>query len=318
MNDTLFQQQISRFRIPLFIFLAVLSVLFFTGWSDNQPPRSIKELWNFGHLIYYSLLPLLLISIPRISALQPRQQVMFIFFITTGLGLAVELLQNGTSRSPDVGDIFRNMIGACIAVLFLLPVRKSIPNFARKTCQAVILILISLQFVPPGRVLIDEYHARTRFPVLADFETQLQLTRWGGSASRSITKEPGNPQNSVMAVGFTTQKYSGVYLEYFPGNWQGYTTLNFRVLNTSDKELSVHCRVHDRQHSRSPDKKYADRFNTSFLLHSGWNIINIDLDDIQNGPRERQINLGEIQSAGIFVISQPEPLTIYIDDVILK
>ena len=61
--------------------------------------------------------------------------------------------------------------------------------------------------------------------------------------------------------------------------------------------------------------RYHDRFNKRFSLIPGWNTIRIATDDIQQAPKNRRMNMADIQSVRIFTTYLPQPETIYIDYV---
>jgi VanZ family protein len=304
-----------KVQILLLLVLVPLSFLFFTGFPSH-PTRSLKEGWNLGHILYFALLPVLMISSSRAKNLGDGFQALLVVAVTVTLGLLVELLQNGIGRSPDIGDLYRDVIGACVALFLILPLRKSIPVRILRAFQAITVLCIAVQLIPTGGALWDEYQARAHFPILADFETPLQAKRWAKKAVFTIEKDPGHPDNNLMKVHLTTERYSGVALDYFQGDWRQYEYFQFRIFNTREDLLSVSCRIHDREHTKGTERQqYSDRFNQTFKLESGWNTITISLEDVRKAPDKRDMDLSLIQGVGIFVISQPEDRIIYLDDL---
>jgi len=73
-------------------------------------------------------------------------------------------------------------------------------------------------------------------------------------------------------------------------------------------------RINDKEHF-SNGQFYSDRFNRQFILSSGWNNIDIAIDDIRNAPKTRVMNLRAIGNLGIFTVNLKHPRLIYIDDV---
>jgi hypothetical protein len=65
-------------------------------------------------------------------------------------------------------------------------------------------------------------------------------------------------------------------MKYFPANWQQYQRLQFRILNPSPQPLSLTCRIHDELHARGI-QRYQDRFNQTYAISQGWNIITINI-----------------------------------------
>ncbi len=294
----------------LIIVMALMSILFFIGGPGYDSPRSLKAFWNLGHILYFALLPLLLFSLSPGNQLKPVFQVSIIFGITLCLGALVEFFQYGTDRTPDMGDIFRNMIGACIAIAFLLPIRKSVPKTPMLIFKTTLIILVASQFYPIVIALVDEHHARRDFPVLSDFQTPFQNHRWSGDKIENI----GSQGNRAMRVDLTTQIYSGVALKYFPVNWQQYQWFQFRIYNPSADTIKITCRIHDKKHTQGV-QRYRDRFNQTQSLSQGWNTITISLEEVRRAPNKRQMDLSQIYGIGFFASRLPHPRKIYIDDV---
>ena len=213
-----------------------------------------------------------------------------------------------------MGDLFRNFIGAGIAICFLLPARKELPAKTIAISRTILIILVGLQIYPIMVALIDEHHARRQFPILSDFQTSRQLHRWEGGAAYSIEKNIGTPGNCALRADLDTQRYSGVALKYFPRNWQGYRYFEYRVYNPSEKPIKLTCRIHDRMHTLGP-QLYEDRFNKTHSFSSGWHTLTINLDDIRIAPSNREMDLSQIYAVGLFATQLPHSRTIYIDDV---
>jgi hypothetical protein len=95
--------------------------------------------------------------------------------------------------------------------------------------------------------------------------------------------------------------------------------LEFSVYNPSSEPIEITCRVHDRQHTRGPEPElYTDRFNRSYLSSKGWDSVTIDLEKIVHAPKNRQMDIGQIQGIGIFTVQLPQPRVIYLDDIRLS
>jgi VanZ family protein len=293
--------------------MVLMTILFFIGGPGYQSPRSLKSFWNLGHIIYFALLPLMLFSFITGKPLKLVFQLLIIFGITISLGVLVELFQYGVDRSPDMGDIFRNMLGACIAIAFLLPIRKSVPKATMLIFRSTLILLILAQFYPVVIDLIDEHHARRDFPVLSDFQTPYQVHRWTGDAAIEI-ENIGSRGNRAMRADLTTQVYSGVALKYFPTDWQAYQWFQFRIYNPSADAIKITCRIHDRSHIQGV-QRYLDRFNTTRSIPHGWNTITISLEEVRRAPDNRQMDLSQIYGVGIFASRLPYPRNIYIDGV---
>jgi VanZ family protein len=308
---------LNTYRLFLVAALTLLSILFFFGGPDYHSPRSYKAIWNLGHILYFALLPLLVFLHPRLKTVPHRIQIFVIVGLTLVIGILVELLQYGLDRFPDVQDLYRNFIGAMAAVVFLLPIRSSIPKVLSNVFRIAVVLMVLTQLVPVAVALIDEHHARRDFPNLSDFQTPFQIHRWQGSAGISIASSVSTPGNNALRADLTTRQYSGVNIKYFPANWQQYQRFQFRILNPSPQPLSLTCRIHDELHTRGI-QRYQDRFNQTYAISQGWNTISINLSEVEKSPRNRPMDLTQIRSIGIFATRLAQPRTIYIDDLILN
>lgn len=304
-----------KYRFLLIPVVLVFSALFFVGGPDYNSPRSFRAAWNLGHIIYFALLPLIIFTFTPGIHLKPIVQSLFTIGITLILGTVVELLQYGLNRIPDLNDIFKNIIGASIAIFFFLPIRKLIPIQLLYAIRSMIIALVVLQMYPMAIALIDEYQARRDFPTLSDFRTPFQINRWGGSADFTV-ENVLDDSNSILRVSFSTSEYSEVNLKYFPNNWSQYLWFQFRVYNPSPETLALNCRIHDKEHDKGI-RRYNDRFNKAYPISQGWSTIDVSIRDILQAPENRQMDLHHIREVAFFTYRLPQNRVIYIDDLVL-
>jgi VanZ family protein len=303
-----------KYHLYLTIALALLSILFFIGGPKYQSPRSFKAAWNLGHILFFALLPLLIFSIPKNKTIKPTFQAAIVLTITLTLGIIVEIIQYGFDRIPDIGDLSRNMIGAMIAIFFLLPTKAALSKPALIFMKSITIVLALAQLYPLIIALADEHLARQSFPILSDFQTPFQIQRWSEGDNISITAVPNTPGNLALKIDLTTRRYSGTSLKYFPKNWEGYHFFQVRIFNPSAEQISLTCRIHDKKHASS-NSGYHDRYNKTYKITQGWNTIAIDLQKVRLAPKSRQMDLKQIYGIGIFATQLPHTRTIYIDDL---
>ena len=180
---------------------------------------------------------------------------------------------------------------------------------------AVILLLVAC--LPLAEAVYDEGTARVQFPLLADFETPFERSRWEGNAGASVDRSVSRHGNASLRVEMGASLYSGISLVYFPRNWKAYHFLAVEVFNPSAEGFSITCRIHDRKHEGG-EQAYEDRFNQLFLLRQGWNELRIDLGKVSRAPYGRMMDLGEIRAVGLFATKLPAPRTVFVDYVRLE
>jgi hypothetical protein len=299
------------------VLLAIGSVLLFVGGPDYYSSRSLKHFWDTGHIVYFALLAGLLARWRFIARMSLAGQWTLILIITLLLGASIELMQNGTSHTPEIGDVLRDFIGSLIALVFGSLGPRLQPAGLRHSARVSVLVLLLVQLWPLSRSLIDEAIARHQFPVLSDFETPFEIDRWEGNARLSVETIPNISKGRILKLSLTTDKYSGVSLKYFDGEWASFNTLDISLYNPDADPLKVTCRIHDFQHADG-NEEYEDRFNRSFLLMRGWNHIKIDLNQVKESPANRRMDMNRILGFGLFATSLPAPRIIYLDNVRLS
>jgi VanZ family protein len=295
--------------LSLLIFL--LFPLFFFGGPDYYSPRSFKNFWNVGHVVFFALLSYkLLTNSSFLKNKSVHYKFIFCLFIAGTLGFTIEYLQSFFGQDVDINDVWRDMLGASIG-FFLSPIALN----KRTKIWALLILTVLLIFhaVPWFFELADEVNAKRQFPVLSDFESDIEITRWSGDAKKSISDEFVFTGKHSLRVDLSTEKYSGVALSYFPRDWTGYQNLVFEIFSLDD-ELDITVRINDQLHEQG-EQLYTDRFNRKLALHKGWNTINIDLQDVVNAPATRLMDLSRVSNLGVFVTEQPAPKTIYLDSV---
>ena len=299
----------------LTVIALICFVLFFIGGPDYYSPRSYKYFWDLGHILFFSIFSyLILLNWPKSLNTTFLRQSIFLIFIAICLGGLIELAQIGSIRTPDIMDLTRDIVGCLVALSFWAPARKTISNGRLKIWQTISVILVAMAFLPLVTAIFDEITALKQFPVLADFESRFEIDRWSGDADFSIDHEIYYHGKASLKVELNTSLYSGVGLKYFPENWQHYNELQLSIFNPNSEPIKLTCRIHDRQHTRGL-QLYEDRFNRKFSVSRGWNLIKIQLKEIENAPDKRKMALNQIQGLGIFAISLSKPRTVYVDYV---
>ena len=299
------------------ILLIIGSTLLFLGGPDYYSSRSLKYLWDLGHILYFILLAFLLSRWSLISRMSLIWQWGIILFLTFLIGLSIELMQYGTTRTPDTGDILRDLTGSLLVLVFGPLGSKLQPATWRFSLRLIVMLLTLVQLWPLTKSLIDEAIARYQFPLLSGFETPFEIDRWEDGGRLSIESITSISDGKILKLSLTTDKYSGVALKYFDGNWETARTLQITLYNPYTNPLQITCRIHDLQHTDG-NEEYEDRFNRSYLLMPGWNQVEIDLNEVKESPSSRNMDMSRIRGVGIFVESLPASRTLYLDEVRLS
>ncbi|MCF8095223.1 MAG: CIA30 family protein [Desulfobacteraceae bacterium] len=276
------------------------------------------EIWITGHILIFFLGAYLFYSFtPGFKNRPTAAQILFLLLAALAASLAIEAIQTFIpGRYFTIRDMAANITGV---LLYLSFIHRRI-SLKLLPLHASAIALTAVLLYPVFVSAADRVIADARFPVLADFETPLEKTRFRGNRSLlKISDKYAFQGKRSLRMDFTTRLYSTHSLSYIPGNWKGYAHLKAAVYNPGQKPVKLHIRIEDTQHARSENQQYTDRYNSSFDLPPGkWEKIRIPLKEIKNAPKNRKMEMEQISSIMLFVARQPEPLTLYIDDIRLE
>lgn len=303
-------------NIGLYLILILGSLLLFIGGNRPSAPRFYTDLWDLGHVFLFAVFSYLLTRDWKyLSKKSFFTQSWFILVICLFIGIITELIQVKFDRTPDIGDLGRDVLGAFLAFFFFASSRFQISKKFLRISQIILIFLFLFALYPLTRSLVDEKISYIQFPILSDFETPFEKYRWDAyHVNIGIDRTHARSGKASLKVKLNTNKYTGVFLKFFPSNWKGYTSFNFSIYNPEPDSLMITCRINDSYHWKR-DYEYSDRFNERYYLKSGWNDISISLENIKKAPKSRYMDLAKIDLIGIFAVRLPKPRTIYIDGV---
>lgn len=297
----------------------VASVLVAPGPNINL--RSAIAIHDFGHVVAFGLLTALIAF-----ALSAQSRPTFwgragttclAAGVSLALGAVTEVAQAVIGSHGDTWDVIRDGGGALAVALILVALDSGISRRARAAfASAAILVLVTFTY-PLYAALDDEARARAQFPVLANFETASELSRFEfgeGLKPRIVrtTDDDGRPV-SAMQLHLPSGKYPGFALRYFPGDWQGLRALKLLIVNPEATPIEMTVRLDDSQYRLNLD----DRYNRSFPVAPGTNRVEILLSDVAEAPRDRLFDLRRVHSLLVFAIELEQPRSIIIGPILL-
>lgn len=295
-----------------------LTILLFIGSSDTILSRSWKHAWDLGHIPLFILLAYLVYHLDhRLQDKGLFRQFVYLVVMSFVIGVVIEYLQTYVHRQASLSDVMKDMLGACIAIpLFSYRFRQLLfyQKFIAYTVTVILLIYVTW---PVMTAAWDEYVAHKQFPLLSDFERTQELSRWTGNARREISDEVFTNGKHSLKVSLIKKIYSGVELEYFPGDWTKYTLLRLDVYNPKPRNMSLTVSIFDRQHTHNR-YRFNDRYTDSFVLQPGWNELNISIEELKNAPRGRQMDISDILGLRLFAVKPAVGDYFYIDHVRLE
>lgn len=222
------------------------------------------------------------------------------------IGVGIEVIQWLVAGSADPWDVARDGGGIVIAALWAASRWRDVRVAARRLLRSTALALAVGFLLPTLGALADEAHARRQFPVLADFSTRAELTRFGWSTQSRAVLEPADRADSghrVLHLFLSPGTYPGLTFEFFPRDWRGWSHFVLVCTNPGSTPFPLTIRINDLKHNQ----EYTDRYNGTFMLVPGVSEIRILLADVEAAPRTRKLDLGNVALVVAFSYNLQEP-----------
>lgn len=294
--------------------LCVLLVVpfFFIGGPEVFSSTLVITAWNFGHIIFFTLLMLLVQSF---RPLERWNQWLWVTLIALVVGVLIEYLQHFVGREASAEDVLHNMLGVWLGLFW-----------GQKPTRLVwALRFLSLAIFSPSLWLlfttaVADIQMRNQFPQINSFDTHYEMQQIYANPVNVKVLQVDAPRvdgGHALQITFSTKKYAGFRLVGPYGDWAGYSYLTMDMYNPEQEPLEIALRISDRQHDNGVNK-FEDRFNRRLQLASGWNKVRIGINEIRTAPLKREMNMDEISGFAIFVEQLQRPRQVYWDNIRLE
>ncbi len=296
------------------IFLALLFGLLYPKPILPDTDRSVYYLWESGHLVLFFLgCHLLYRFFPRISDFTFVRQANTVLLTSSVCIAAIEVLQSYISGKKIE---FRDVVADGAGILLYLSFRSLHTGRKRYMFYGIALLLAGFTFYPVCSSFFDEILEGHQFPLLADFETPFEATRFvGKTVSLEISKDRAFHGRHSLKILFAPGPWAGARFEYLPPDWRGYTQLHFAVYNPERQPVHLEILIYDITHWQR-DLPYSDLYNHVVVLPAGkWTYTTVPLSQVHMAPRTRLMDMTRISGIGFFVEKQSHPITLYLDDI---
>ncbi len=300
----------------IYLFIFVLIVLLFVGGPGYESHRIVTNIWDYGHVVLFFGLTSIFLSFKPLNNFKEIYIFLTILSLSLFLGLLIEIIQLLVERSFDLFDVLNDVYGAMIGYLISRYRTLILSVFQKRIIILLTVFLVVLSLSSLIKVIFDEYYMRLEFPVLADFESPFELTRWDTHLT-SLKKSKihvKNHQYSIRAI-FYPGEFSDITLQHFVRDWSNYKKIVFSLY--VEKQRTIELKIYDEAHIKN-DYRYNDRFNKVIVLQSGWNDISLPLSEIINAPENRKMNITNIKSFSLFLTGVTKPVYLFLDSLMLK
>lgn len=269
--------------------------------------RSLGALAHFGlpallTLVLYSRGPL------RGSALKAGAAAF-------ALAALMEFPQALVGRHPRWQDALIDLSGAAAAVGLLAWRRDRRPVALALALAAAAFMAVKMAPLPA--FFLAERAALDRFPVLAGFETRLEMFLWdhndSGHGRYERVPDPDDAANHVCRMQAAPHHlYPGILARGLPRDWSGHRRLTFRVRQESGPPCRIRVRLDD--FASREDGLGVDR---GFEVTPAWRTCAVDLAALAAGA-PRPFRLDDIDSLLLYLGGVEDDVAVLIDDISLE
>jgi len=292
------------------VLLAHMLPMEYLGHWSNEETNDVAHVLGFATLAFLAAQFLIAPLEEKIAS--PLLRYVAIGVALVGLGVTAEAAQILTSRNENFSDVLRDLAGISAGLSahwgFLTGVRYAWAAFVAA------VVLLSAGLFQPVMDLAAIRHAHGAFPVLASFESSFDLRAAQPTAvDAAIVEAPsiwGERGHVAMLKPKSGRNYHGLAFTNMPRDWHRYSRLVFRASAATTTILTV--RVNDMAYTGG----YADRFNRDVEIEEEPRTIEILLSDVESGPRDRQLNLRDIERIAFYIDGSSDAFML--DDIRLE
>lgn len=298
--------------------LLLLAVpLFFVGGPDWVSSPLYKSVWNFGHVIFFTVL---LVVIQWFRPLNHWRQWLVVTLVALLLSGVIEAIQHWIGRHASWGDVFNNLAGVWLGLFWGQSARPPAPSALIAGGRALSLLLLGPALWVVLETAWAEGRLRQAFPLINGFENrhewQQLITNPQGVHTELSNSYYREGRHSLL-VQMRAGDYAGLRVRVCYGDWSAYQQLVFDLFNPEDRPLRLMLRLSDIYHDRGTNR-YDDRFNRGLVLEPGWNSIRVDIRDIVNAPQGRTMAMDQLCNLGLFAADLPQDRVFYWDNIRLE
>ena len=222
------------------------------------------------------------------------------------LGAVVEVLQHLTGRDAQLGDLWRDTLGAITAVGVLLSldprVRASPARYPLRRMGSLVAVAACVLMLAPLTVTAAAYLQRSRsFPTLVDFSSPLSTYFLSVNSAVAVKREalpidiPGGTQGTVglHVLPSSQDRWWGVFLKELSPEWDGFDRLALDLANPTGVPLVLKLRVRDGSQMQDSQGGYLADIEIAPRSRRTWTL---PLEHLATAEGIRRVNTAIVSS----------------------
>jgi hypothetical protein len=249
----------------------------------------------------------------------PRKRLFAAAAAAWTLATGIELLQPLASRSASVTDLALGTLGIAVAAGGIQAWRGR--RAGLRAAHAALTVGACLLVLSPSWSEWRGVRWRAEhFPLLGEFESDVELRLWRPQESRSRAPTRIALSNRHVESGRRSLRvrtggsgWPGVSYEAGDMDWRPYRELAFAVYNPGPP-FRLFVRIDDDGDTTDEESRYTRGLEVA----SGWNRFRLPTAEIRDGPERRALDLRRIRRVILFVRRREPQRIFYVDHVRLQ
>lgn len=221
------------------------------------------------------------------------------------LGIAIEVVQQRFGRSGTLHDAVANSLGIMAAAMGFSwwsikrnqPARRWFP----RSLLAGAIFCVGLSWWTPTRILADVVRMHLSFPMLASFESTMELDRfYFRDCFGKRTRKDATDGQFAMEVTYEPTEHPAATLTEFKHDWTSMKSLELDIVLDENYPGNGQfmLKVMDKKH-----RNHNDAYRGQWTLVPGQPIhLSISREEIENGPDGRLMDLTCIQFVDLLML----------------
>jgi hypothetical protein len=229
------------------------------------------------------------------------------YLLVAGVGVLFaalgEVLQARVGRTASGADLLLGAAGVALGVSGVWMRRRVRPPAAWTVYGVLAVVALAGALWPIAGPARAAAWSRAAFPTLADFEEAFQMVLWtpvadgtGEASARRVLRQ-GASRGTALEVRARGPRWAGVEHRVIAHDWHGHAAFAFDVSNPSSEQLRLNLRIDD----AGDTTRYGDRFDRQLTIAPGRSQVVIPLASVEQGPRDRRLDLSRIRRIVWFV-----------------
>ena len=303
------------------LLLLVMIGAFFVPMEFPVDREFWRTLMDVSHLPIFAAFTLFAFPFFAARDLPHETKCKYAFGLAAIVSIGVELLQPSFGRSKSILDQVYGLTGALYGLFLLLMWPRRQQKQALLMVAALTVVFLAVAVGPAWRKYQIIQKRAANLPALGTFEDVDELQLWRPnyysftghghySLVTNMVTEGAFALEVDASLVASSQEWPGVSYDAGDLDWSGYEAFAFDLYNPTE-DFILRMRIDD----NGDCSKHDLRYNLERYVESGWNKISIPLTEIENGPRDRKLNLRAIRRVVIFISAHDAPRKFFLDNI---